>query len=203
MPHEFERFLVYLQMGRGERSVRAAYFISAGITEYDGFTPRLPGSTWEIARRWHWKDRALAYDRAQDKKMLEAIEGRRLRSRLAAADLGETLRTKAQSAAKEIKAISRTMDVRDGIVVEIVTPNLSPEQIVRMAETGVKIEQLALGNPTDSTLVMGDPDRPVGITVETARDVLAQRLAQIRARREAGALPASTEERSTGESDAV
>lgn len=145
--------------------------------------PRGATKTWyEQSEKWHWTERAHAYDRHLYQTTLEAIAQRRLKAAVEAADLGEELRTKAAQAAKLLVATTQAAGVHpdDGRAIYILAANLTPEQIVRMAEVGVKIEQLALGSPTEN---IAQVEHPVEQAVESARERLKQKLFAIKERR--------------------
>lgn len=182
----FTAFMEFLKIARDERSISASYF---KYHERERTTPeeRPPGSYYEYARKWRWEARALAYDREQDRKILAKLESKRLKSLLATAELGETLRNKAATAARMITPVTQSIGQHEGREAIIMATNLTPDQIVRMAEVGAKIEQLALGNPTERLQHGSDPENPMGVTVENAREVLKKRLEDVRKRRlEAG-----------------
>jgi hypothetical protein len=114
---------------------------------------------------------------------MAALQRRRIKSLTEVADLGETLRRKAATAARMMSAVTQSVGTHEGHEVIVMASNLTPDQIARLAEVGVKIEQLALGNPTDRPELVGDADRPL-VNVENAKDVLKRKLAEIRARRQ-------------------
>jgi hypothetical protein len=181
----YERFLVYLKMDRAERSVRGAYSVYRAA---NGDPPleqhgNAPANWYEDSRKWRWEERALVYDRDEDRKIMAALQRRRIKSLTEVADLGETLRRKAATAARMMSAVTQSVGTHEGHEVIVMASNLTPDQIARLAEVGVKIEQLALGNPTDRPELVGDADRPL-VNVENAKDVLKRKLAEIRARRQ-------------------
>lgn len=179
----------YLRQDRLERTVKEAH------KRYVASQP--PGADlvgleafYDGSRAWKWVERARAFDKVVDQRIQAQLEHRRLTSALETADLGRELRTKASQAAKMLQPIRRELGMQDGREIVILASSLTPEQIVRMADIGVKIEQLAVGNPTERPQLSNDPANPVGITPETAAAVLRQKLAEIRARRdEADAAP--------------
>jgi hypothetical protein len=181
----FTAFMEFLKIPRDERTIAASYF---KYHERERITPeeRPPGSYYENARKWRWEARALAWDREQDRKILAKLGEKRLKSLLETAELGETLRKKAASAARMITSVTQSVGTHDGREAVILATNLTPMDIVRMAEVGVKIEQLAVGNPTDRLQHGNDPENPMGtVTLETAKEVLRQRLDEVKKRRAA------------------
>lgn len=176
----FERFVSYLNMERSERSISACY------RKVNNLPANAPiGISWrDQATRNRWKERALAWDREVDKRLMKKLADRRLRSLLPTADLGALLREKAMQGARAIapiEAITQTMP--DGRTVMILKTPLTPEQIVKMAEVGVKLEQLAIGNPTERSHLGGDAEAPLAVTLDSAKGVLRTRLEAIQKRR--------------------
>lgn len=137
---------------------------------------------YEQSTKWHWTERAHAYDRHQYTQALETLSARRLQAAIEAADLGETLRKKAASAARLLSAVTQNVGTHEGKDVIIMAANLTPEQIIRMAEVGVRIEQLALGSPTENIAIAtsGAQDAAAATSI---KDQLRQRLMAIKARR--------------------
>lgn len=133
--------------------------------------------------KWHWIERAHAYDRHQYTQALEQIAQRRLQAMLDAADLGELLRKKATTAARLLSAVTQHVGTHEGKEVVIMAANLTPEQIIRMAEVGVKIEQLALGAPTEN-IQIASANPADATTSSSVKDQLRARLIAIKERRQ-------------------
>lgn len=168
----FRYFMMYLTMDRLDRSLVDAYRIGHGHQITD--THIIPPPSWyPVARRWKWEDRALAYDREQDRVFLKRFEKRRQTSLLEIADLGEMFRKKAALAAKLITTVTQSLGVHDGREVMVMKADLTPDQIVRLAECGVKLEQLALGNPTERTAHQFNDDALKNMTDEQLAEVAA------------------------------
>jgi hypothetical protein len=178
----FDQFRTYLLMARHERTIRASWFKWMETIGRPVPASGEPGGEFfNHANAWRWEERAAAYDRAEDRKMLERLQNRRIASLLEIADLGETLRKKAANAARMLTPVTQSIGQHDGREVMIMAVNLTPDQIVRMADIGTKIEQLALGNPTELT---GFVEAPTQATQENARALLDKRLAEIKKRRD-------------------
>lgn len=109
---------------------------------------RADGEAIEGAKTW--AERADAYEDDQQKKILAELEDRRLQAQLETADLGRLLRQKALNAARMLVAVEQSAGTdpagREIVVLEV---KMSPHEISRMAEVGVAIERLALGEPTE------------------------------------------------------
>jgi translation initiation factor 2B subunit (eIF-2B alpha/beta/delta family) len=176
----YEQFKVYLLMPRQDRSYLGAWRKWNELNNTPLPPSGEPGGTFfAMVNENRWEERALAYDRHEDKKLMDQLQQRRLKSLLEVADLGETLRKKAATAARMLSPISQTIGTQDGRDVLIMAVTLTPDQIVRMADIGTKIEQLALGNPTENMAVV---EAPSTATTENARTMLDKKLEEIRQR---------------------
>jgi hypothetical protein len=184
--HQYEQFQTFLLMPRAERSIKGAW-LKYNATHGVESAREGPNSTFYFrTREWRWEERALAYDRHEDQVLLRRLQERKLKSLVETADLGEMLRKKAMTAARMLSAVTQSVGTHDGREVMIMAVNLTPDQIVRMSDIGTKIEQLALGNPTESLAIT---DAPSAATTENARDLLGKKLAEIRKRREEAESP--------------
>lgn len=190
--NQFLWFLAYLRMERGERSVTDAFYKFHNIEDRESSDEK-PNSYWfEVSRTWKWKQRALEYDRRQDRIALRKLEARRFASLVEVAELGETLRKRATAAAKLLSPVTRSLGMHDGREVVVMEVALSPDQIVKLADVGVKLEQLALGNPTAREVVEEQPSSDLS----NAKDKLRQKLDEIRSRRAAANAQVATEDES-------
>jgi hypothetical protein len=177
---KFEQFMMYLLTPRSERSIKGTWLRwnreHGIVAESDG-----PNSTfYRTTKERRWEERALAYDRHEDQVLLRRLQERKLKSLVETADLGELLRKKALTAARMLSAVTQSIGQIEGREAVIMAVNLTPDQIVRMADIGTKIEQLALGNPTES---MSITESPSAATTENARSLLDKKLAEIKKRR--------------------
>lgn len=175
----FAAFRAFLAMDRAERSVRSAYAAHSGRTDESP-----PGSFFEWARDWRWKERALAFDREVDRIAMERLRTKRLKSLEMTAELGAVLKAKALSAIRTITAVSQQVGIRDGREVWVIETRMSPMDVARFAEVGAKLEMLALGGPTERTELMGNAEAPLVISVDNAKEKLRDRLTTIQKRRE-------------------
>jgi hypothetical protein len=176
----FEHFAAFLALPREDRSIRAAYRARSG--REDGVPP---GSFFEIADKWQWKDRARAYDREADRKIYAKIEAKRAQSLMDTFDTGQLLRERARAAAKMLVPVTQVIGERDGMQVVLVETKMTPAEISRMAQVGLELEQLAAGNPTERIALQGDADNPLSVTLDNAKGELVKRIREARKRREA------------------
>jgi hypothetical protein len=175
----FLDFQTFLALPREDRTIRQAYLAKTGQTEGS-----IPGSFYDLADKWQWKDRARAFDRETDRKIYAKIESRRADSLLGLFEAGRTLRERAAAAAKMIVPVTHVIGERDGMQVVLVETKLTPSEIARMHQIGMEMEQLAAGNPTERIVLQGDADNPLSITVDSAKGELLKRIKEARKRRE-------------------
>jgi hypothetical protein len=178
----FEDFVAYLALPREDRSLRQAYIARSGQDLGTRGTP--PGSWYDMADKYQWKDRARAYDREADRKIYAKIEAQRAKSLIDTFDTGRLLRERAAAAAKMLTPVTQTIGERDGMQVVLVAVNMTPAEISRMAQVGLELEQLAAGNPTERIQLQGDVDNPLAMTVDSAKGELVKRIREARKRRE-------------------
>jgi hypothetical protein len=176
----FEDFAAYLALPREDRSIRQAYIARCGPIE-----GKPPGSFYDQADKWQWKDRARAYDREADRKIYAKIEAMRAKSMIETFDFGRLLRERAAAAARMLVPVTQTIGERDGMAVVLVETKMTPADISRMAQVGLELEQLAAGNPTERIMLQGDANNPLSITVDSAKGELVKRIREARKRREA------------------
>lgn len=143
---EWRAFQVYRDLEPSQRSlsnVRLAQVIEAGGFG-DGWC--LGASTLSTyVHTWRWRERVELFDRHQDNILRRELEGRRLRARVQAADLGQELRTRAAEAIAHLPATVTREVERGGKTVTMQVSALSPTQIIKLAEAGIKLERQALG----------------------------------------------------------
>jgi hypothetical protein len=176
----FEDFLAYLALPRGDRTIAGAFQIRTGGEV--GAKP--PGSFYDMAEKYQWKDRARAYDREADRKIYAKIESQRATSLLGIFEAGRVLRERAAAAAKMISPVTQTIGERDGREVILVETKLTASEIARLHQVGLEMEQLAAGNPTERIQLQGDAENPLMVTVDNAKGELLKKIKDIRKRRE-------------------
>jgi len=135
-------FQVYRDLPSYHRSIKAAlrvvYGEKGGNNNYHLIRTQ--------SRLNRWEERVAEYDRYFDSLMLRELETRRLQTRIETADLGELMRSKAADALEVLDAtIYRTVKQADGTTKKVLRTTLSVNEITRLAEVGVKLERLALG----------------------------------------------------------
>jgi hypothetical protein len=179
-PSVYQKFRVYLDQPAGRRSVCSAQHA------YSGRSGRTPGSWHILAKRWRWEDRALAYDRAQDRAIEARLVARRMAALEATAELGELLRKKAMEVARLLTSIEQHLGERDGREVILLASVIRPADVCRLAEVGVKLEQLALGGVTDRLSVQWAGMDELAAGLDDVKRTLAARLREVRQRVLAG-----------------
>lgn len=164
---DWHRFVIYRNMDPSVRSKRAAYAVSRGLPNTPESRRKMePGNYfWAATKQWRWEERVRAYDQHVDNMILERLEGRRMRARLETADLGQAMRQKAAEALQELRAVITETKVIDGKTIKATRVALTPAQIARIAEIGVKLERLALGED------IGEVSMPQSLTFIDARQV--------------------------------
>lgn len=177
----FEQFLLYLNQPRGERQVKESYLL--WMERQTGTRPvpgQPPGSYYEIAEKYQWKDRVRAHDREADRKVYAKIEAKRANGLMAAIELGSVYRERAGAAARMISPVTQTIGERDGMPVVLVEVKMTPAEITRMGQVGIELEQLGYGNPTSRIELTGNADAPLMLTVDNAKDELIRRIREVR-----------------------
>lgn len=95
---------------------------------------------------FRWEERIQAFDAAEDRRMTEELYQRKLRARIATADVGQDMRLKAADALSVMATIIyRWVENEHGKKVRVKRSALKPNEVVRLAEIGVKLERLGLG----------------------------------------------------------
>lgn len=94
-----------------------------------------------------WDERVTAYDIHCDARMREELFQRKLRARINTAKIGRRMREKASEALNALNAIVY-VHVKDAVTGKTTKERrsaLKPSDIARLAEIGVKLERMALG----------------------------------------------------------
>lgn len=149
----FEAFVCYRDLG-ADRGIR-------GVAHKIGKNPTLIGK-W--SSKWAWTTRVAAWDSEYDRRRLEATTGERIKmevrqikqaiafQEVAGAELAALGRRIVQ-AEKDAAAAGKT--VRE--------PVLSPRDIARLAQLGVKIERLSRGVATENLGLVSPEQRQRGL----------------------------------------
>jgi hypothetical protein len=121
----------------------------------------------------------------KERRMRRQFERRRLNALADIADLGETMRKKASAAIRMMTAVEQRITNENGQDVIVLEVKLTPTEAVKLAETGAKLELLALGEPTERMAMGEDPNAPFGaVEVDAAKDELRKRIEEMRRRRQ-------------------
>ena len=121
-------FCLYRDMPQLERSVKS-------VAEKVGKSVR---TMWDISSKWDWLNRAEAYDLHMQRKALAVQEKARLEMAERQAREGMTLQSIAMA------GVQKLVDEKGQVKAD-----LTPTEIARLLETGVKIERLARGEATE------------------------------------------------------
>lgn len=202
---QYARFQTYLLMPREDRSVLGAHTLWTQRHPHDGpqvkTVQRAHTQFKELSSTQQWRDRAHAYDKLVDAKVMERLANRQLHALVEMADLGQSLRRAAATALKSLSLITREegTDPETGLPVILIKSKLSATDIAKLAQVGTELEQLAIGAPTDRISLVGSKQGDTTAEQMTsAKTELLRRIEAIRKRRDV----ANTEEAeviSTGE----
>ena len=155
--HLWHMFTVYRDMptwNRTKRGVASVMDMSKGRGGVGTGDTILNASTM-----FRWDERVVAYDLAADKRMREELYQRRLSARVETAQLGHRMRVKANEALSALNTVvyKSVKNPETGEIERVIKSALSPNDIAKLADVGVKLERLALGEdssalPPGSTL---------------------------------------------------
>lgn len=121
----YQAFLHYLKQGPS-RSLRRTY--------------EAHKVTWRQAKRWEWKNRAIAFDESIVGSEVDELERRRQAARDLQADVGREMLEIAREVLARYSA--RLRDDASFII--------KPSDLPKFIETGAKLQRLAMGEPTES-----------------------------------------------------
>ena len=140
----FYMFTLFRNLPPWERTLAALHRHFIQIRGRTDWT-RVPDAYGLWKKMYRWEERCEAYDRFVDGETLKQLESRRIQSRLETADIGRGLYKAAAEALEVLEAtVYEYHTDKAGNRERIVRSALSPAQIVKMAEVGVKLERLAL-----------------------------------------------------------
>jgi hypothetical protein len=186
-PEAYGQFSGYRDLDPEERSIKAAWRQWRGNRSERGVELGEHPAGGFIAnyQRWRWEERARAYDIDQERRVRRKLERRRASAIAEIADLGEAMRKKASAAIRMMTAVEQTVRNENGQDVIVLAVKITPAEATRLAETGAKLELLALGEPTDRVAMGEDANAPFGVvTADAAKDELRKRVEQMRQRKE-------------------
>ena len=132
----FRAFGIYRDLGPD----RAIVKVRDALGKTAGYDRQLQ----EWASRFHWRDRVEAYDVYLDEKRRKENEDRIRKMNDRQAEQGATLQ---KIGMLKIQTLPRTKD--GNIDIEAVQRALSNSEAARYVDLGVKIERIALGEPTE------------------------------------------------------
>ena len=146
--------------------------------------------TWQLAwNLWSWVERAQAYDRHVDAVHRSVLENARLKARVDTMNLGRGMREKAAEALIVLEAVVyQNIKNPDGVVERVMRSALTPSQIAKLAEVGVKLERLAVGedDPGQFTGAGAGGITAVQVNVKIGDDELVKRAQAIIEARQGG-----------------
>jgi hypothetical protein len=177
---QWQAFVVYRDAPAGRRTLTTVYeTLNPGRkVGVDAHHAPEPIPTW--ATQMRWSGRAVAYDIYQDQLYRQYLEGQRLAARVATADLGAEMHEKAAEALAAYDAVAyvRVKDRETGEMKVVQRTNMTISELVKLAEIGVKLQRLALGEQD------GDGPRvAVGVMVQVGdQELVEQARAVISAR---------------------
>jgi hypothetical protein len=150
----FAAFRSYLALGPDRTVTEAFYRHYDKVRGEDNFNAN---ALYRWYHKYAWAERASAYDLHFEQKALEELERQRLQSRVETAELGQKLRRTAKDALDGLAdTLYETKKVKDPVTGEVrevrkLKKRLSPNEIVKLAEAGAKLERLALGLDSDGS----------------------------------------------------
>jgi hypothetical protein len=145
----FSLFQLYLNLGH-TRQYNKVYKLSKTLNY---------GRIRELAHLYNWKERAEDFDRAQDEEFRVKLNEEIIQSRIRQQRLGSEMQG---IAAKGLAMFENCID------------ELSPTDVAKFLDIGVKIENLALGKSTEIT--ESKIDATVSVAVEGISPELADRI---------------------------
>lgn len=141
----FFMFSMYRNLPPWERTLVALHKQFLHIRGRATWT-RVPDAYSLWKKMYRWEERCEAFDRFEDAEALKQLNSRRIQSRLETATIGRVLRQRAFEALEVLEATLYEYHLdEDGVRQRIARSALSPAQIVKLADIGVKLERLALG----------------------------------------------------------
>ena len=138
----WQMFRLYRDLVPWERTKKAVARAMGLTTDNDTTETILQPAT-----KYRWDERVIAFDMSEDKRMREELHQRRLSARIQTAHVGRQMREKALEAITILDAVvyKSIKNVETGETERVLKSNLSPSDIVRLADVGVRLERLALG----------------------------------------------------------
>lgn len=174
----YDAFKTYLNMPKRDRSIqRAANYFYAPYEIEEAARWQHPASQGEARtfQKWssiyRWIKRCRAYDEEMERRETESRDQQREAMKKRHIDISTQLQQK-------VLDRLRTMQTND----------LSVSDMKGLLDIAVKMERLALGEPTDTFKQQGDSENPLEYR-DAARDEIARRIDSIVERRRAAGVP--------------
>ena len=149
--NNYELFNIYKNMGRSR-----TYGMVADICPY-----KTPQNISKISIKNRWKKRVVDYDLEKDRQMQMKLDDEIMVSRLRQMNIGSDMQKLAQ---KGLKVLESCVD------------ELSPTDVSKLADIGVKIERLALGSSTEITESKVEVEGKVDVKVEELPKELVEKI---------------------------
>lgn len=160
----YEQFCVYRNPGPGRTLTKTAETLTLSAAYVRS-----------VSAHFLWSTRAQAWDREQDRIFSVRVTAERQRAAMQQLALGAKMFQK-------VRDRLETIDVQ----------KLTAQQVARLAEVGLKLQQSGLGMPDSTVQVIGDPTQPVahhdvsGMSLAERRALLDSTLAELERRRGVG-----------------
>jgi hypothetical protein len=157
---------------------------------YRNLNPEAPTSSkpsrtfYNAASRWQWEERAAAYDRWQQQAAEKRLLSKRMKALEETQELGELLRRKAAAVARMFTNVTQRVGEHEGREMVLLSTTMTPRDVALLADVGVKLEQLALGMPTERTSLQNGGMDELAKGLEDAKAELRNRLKEIAKRRD-------------------
>lgn len=191
----WEAFQCYLHSRPAERRYTIIARKLAARHEEEGYLGR-PSPRYALMGQWarqnRWEERTLAFDNYVAQKETDALIAHRIQARIDASNLAQELKKKALAAVQALKAIvTETKKQEDGTTKVIVRSALTPNEIAKLADLGIRLERQALdmdnANPDGTTKETEAPitaNVTVNLFNRESEEALLQRAQQILEARE-------------------
>lgn len=169
----WEMFTLYRDQDQWSRTKRKVGVL-LGLAPGNGTPPVIR----DPATFNRWDERVGAYDAHCDKRMREELFQRKLAARIKTAEVGRRMREKALAALDVLNAVVY-VNIKDPLTGEVTREQRSaikPSDITRLADVGVKLERLALGeddsiaSPYGSQINLTQINLQTGMTDEELLD---------------------------------
>lgn len=149
----FRLFELYLSLGKTR-----SYIKTANVCE------RNYNKICQFANQFNWKQRSEDYDSHNDHEMRQRLDEEILHSKILQMEIGKSLQ---DLAARGIEMLNNDIE------------SLSPADVAKLSDTGVKITNLALGSSTSITETKVEVDGKMEIKVEEVPKEIAAEIGKL------------------------